>query len=73
MKKDHAKGLVENAYQYLFIILILSGKQPSTTLNQTQLWEFMLETAECLIIHIQLHDSEGWVQSHVIPTHHFAH
>mgnify|MGYP001803307578 CR=1 FL=1 len=59
MKKDYAKGLVENAHQYLLIILILSGKTTQYNFQPDSTREFMLETADCLIIHIQLHDSEG--------------
>ena len=55
MKKDHLIGQVENAYQHLNVI-------PKTTqyyFQRNETREFMLETADCLIIHIQLHDSEG--------------
>ena len=47
MKKDHVIAQVENAYP----------ENNPVQRNKTR--EFMLETADCLIIHIQLHDSEG--------------
>ena len=55
MKKDHVIGLVENAHQHLNVI-------PKTTqyyFQRKSTRVFMSETADCLIIHIQLHDSEG--------------